>query len=58
MNCPFKAVHYYYNRFHNILRLFDVIPNFPLTTCETMCDYYLQTWYRRVASQVTEVLKA
>ena len=23
-----------------ILRLFDVSPNFPLTTSETMCDYY------------------
>ena len=25
-----------YNRFHNILRLFDVLPNFPFTTSETM----------------------
>ena len=25
--------------------LFDVLPNFPFTTCETMCDYYLHTWY-------------
>ena len=30
-----------YNQFHNILRLFDVLPNFPFTTSETMCDYYL-----------------
>ena len=29
------------NQFHNILRLFDVFLNFPLTTSETMCDYYL-----------------
>ena len=29
------------NHFHNILRLFDVLPNFPLTTSETMRDYYL-----------------
>ena len=58
MNRPFKAVHYCYNHFHNILRLFDVLPNFPLTTCETMRGYYLQTWYGRVASQVTKVLKA
>ena len=27
--------------FHNILRLFDLLPNFPFTTSETMCDYYL-----------------
>ena len=30
-----------YNQFHNILRLSDVLPNFPLTTSETMGDYYL-----------------
>ena len=29
------------NQFHNILRLFDVLQNFPFTTSETMCDYYL-----------------
>ena len=29
-----------YNQFH-ILRLFDVLPNFPFTTSETMGDYYL-----------------
>ena len=27
-----------YNHFHNILRLFDVLPNFPVTTSETMRD--------------------
>ena len=27
-----------YNNFHNILRLFDVLPNFPLTASEMM--YY------------------
>ena len=27
---------YCYNQFHNILRLFDVLPNFPFTTSETM----------------------
>ena len=32
------------NHFHNILRLFDVLPNFPFTTGETIGDYYLQTW--------------
>ena len=29
-----------YNQLHNILRLFDVLPNFPFTTSETMRDYY------------------
>ena len=27
-----------YNHFHNILRLFDDLPNFPFTTSETMGD--------------------
>ena len=30
-----------YDLFHNILRLFDVSPNFSFTTSETMRDYYL-----------------
>ena len=30
-----------YNHFHNILRLFDSLPNLPFTTSETMRDYYL-----------------
>ena len=29
------------NQFHNILRLFDVLPKFAFTTNETVCDYYL-----------------
>ena len=29
------------NHFYNILRFFDVLPNFPFTTSETMRDYYL-----------------
>ena len=29
------------NHSHNILRLFDVLPNFPFTTGEAMRDYYL-----------------
>ena len=40
------------NHFHNILRLFDVLPNFTFTTSETMGDYYLQTWYIRVAERL------
>ena len=31
----------FYNHFHHILRLFDVLPNFAFTTSETMGDYYL-----------------
>ena len=46
-----------YNQFHNILRLSNVLPNFPFTTSETMGDYYLQAWYIRVASRVVEQLK-
>ena len=30
-----------YNHSHNILRLSDVLPNFALTTSETMHYYYL-----------------
>ena len=30
-----------YNQMHNILRLFNDLPNFPFTTSETMRDYYL-----------------
>ena len=46
-----------YNHFHNILSLFDVLPNFPFTTSETMRDYYLETWYIQVASRVVERLR-
>ena len=42
------------NQFHNIVRLFDVLPNFPFSTSETMGDYYLQAWYIQVASRVSE----
>ena len=37
----FEALKTIYNHFHNILRLFDVLPNFPFTTSETMRNYYL-----------------
>ena len=30
-----------YNHLHNILRLWDVLPNFPLTTSEAMRGCYL-----------------
>ena len=31
----------FHNHFHNILRLFDVLSNFPFTTSEMMREYYL-----------------
>ena len=43
-----------HNHFHNILRLLNVFTNFLFTTSETMRDYYLETWYIRVASPVAE----
>ena len=46
-----------YNHFYNILRLFDVLPNFLFTTSETMRDYYLQTWHIQVASRVAKQLQ-
>ena len=40
-----KAIHPVWNTKKlpaiNIVRLFDVLTNFPFTTSETMCDYYL-----------------
>ena len=36
-HCAFKLT----NNFHTILRHFDVLPNFPFTTSETMDDYHL-----------------
>ena len=48
---------YVYNHFDNILRFFDVLPNFYFTTSETMCDYYLPIWYIRVTSRVAKRLK-
>ena len=46
-----------YYQFHNISRLFDVLPNFHFTTSETMGAYYLETWYIRVVERVAERLK-
>ena len=47
----------FYNHFHNILRLFDVLPTFLSTTSETMRDYYLKTCYTRIVLRVAEQLK-
>ena len=38
---PYTFLMQIYNQFHNILRLLDVLLNFPFTTSETMDDYYL-----------------
>ena len=46
-----------YNHFHNILKVFDVLPNFLFATSETMRDYYLQTWYIRVAKRLKDLRK-
>ena len=54
---PMLSVFGLYNQFHNILRLFHVLLNFPFTTSETMGDEDLKTWYIRVASRVAERLK-
>ena len=40
------------NHFHNSLRVFDVLPNFPFTISETMRDYYLEIGFIHVVSQV------
>ena len=41
-----------YNHCHNILRLFDVLTNFPFTKSETMHNYYLKTRNIRVAERL------
>ena len=38
---PESSIYFTCNQFHNILRLFDVLPNLPFTTNGTMDDYYL-----------------
>ena len=43
-----------YNHFHNILRLFDILPNFLFIASESMRSYYLSTRYIRVPSSVAE----
>ena len=55
--CQFQLKLGTYNHFHDILRLFDVLLNFPFTTSETIGDYYLQAWYIRVDPRVAQQLK-
>ena len=47
------------SHFHNILRLFNVLPNFLFTTSETMCDdYFINVAYRSCLTGCpTKVLK-
>ena len=45
-------------KFFNILRLFDILSDFPFTTSQTMGGYYLSTWYIQVALRVAQRLKA
>ena len=51
------SVDWNYNHLHSILRLFDVLSNFPFATSETMRDDCLETWHIRVTSRVAERLK-
>ena len=44
------------NWIDNIMRLFNVLPNFAFTISKTMADYYLYTLYIRVASRVAKWL--
>ena len=53
LRCHSKV--HYYSHFHNTFRFFDVLTNFPFTTSKTMRDYYLKTWYIRVASRYFKV---
>ena len=55
--CTIQNTSNFWNHFHNILRLFNVLPNFPFTTSEAMSNNYLQTWHTKVASRVDEQLK-
>ena len=45
------------NQFDHILRLFNVLSNFPFTTSKTMGNYQLKAWYIRVAERVAERIK-
>ena len=45
------------NHFNDIFRVFYVFRDFTFTACETMSDYYLQTWYVRVVSRLSERLQ-
>ena len=45
-----------YNLFQNILRYFNVLPNFLFTASEMMGDYYLSTQFIRAVSRVAKRL--
>ena len=48
---------FFYNHFLNILRLFDVLSNFPFTTRETMRDYQLQTRHIQLPHELPNNLR-
>ena len=43
--------------FYIILRFFDVLPNFHFIQIETMCYYYLQTWYSKMPHKLLKDLR-
>ena len=45
------------NQFHNTVRLFYVLANFSFTTSETIGDFYLETCYIGISSQVAKGLE-
>ena len=45
------------NRFHNIMRRFDIFRNFLFTTSETMRDFYLLTWYNELPKELPNDLR-
>ena len=56
---PIKCLNIYAdsdNHFHNILRLFDVLPTSVFTISEMIRDFYLQAWSIGIASRVAERL--
>ena len=42
---------------HNILRLFDILPNFYFATSKTKRDYQHEIWYIRVATRAAKQLE-
>ena len=52
MKCKIKLC-----RDFEILRFFNVLPNFYSTAIQTLPDYWLQTWYTQNAAGVAERFK-
>ena len=47
----------FYNHFHSIFRHFDVFPNYPFATSETMCDYYYKHGIYQLPHELANDLK-